>query len=210
MRRIGHHLATRGEREDELRVIAADDVDQPHSVDGRSGAEAEDTASPCEVQRLTWTRHVGHDRVDETGRPGPGEPARQPGADTDQQSRRQLRQLGEVAGTHGLGDLLGARCRPLHGSQPFDGIGDIGRQADDHRRDLVAQIALLGFGAHRDRRHRAQRRGGQFTSIFEVLAERAADHGQGHVVDRRPVDEVAHRLEFGEGEELRVEDAMRA
>ena len=51
---------------------------------------------------------------------------------------------------------------------------------------MLPAAARCGFVAHRDRRHRDQRVGGQLALVEQVGAQPAADDGQHDVVDRRP------------------------
>ena len=90
-----------------------------------------------------------------------------------------------VAGT-ALWRLLAEAIALCISRQPLARVGLVGRQRDDHHRDLVAELALLPLAAHRDRHHRQQRLSRQLVVIDQPAAQRARAHRHHDVVDRQP------------------------
>ena len=98
--------------------------------------------------------------------------------------RREVGQLGQHLGADRLAGGLQVAHRGGDQLQPLDRVLAPDRQRRHHRRDAVAERAVLLLGADADRDHRPQLElAGVVAPGAQVVAERPGDDGEDDVVD---------------------------
>ena len=83
-------------------------------------------------------------------------------------------------------------------AQPFGRICDVGAKWGDHRRHLVAHIALFLSRPNRDRCHRGQRLLRKIILREQIFAHRPADDSQEHIIDLAARGKHPDRLDIGQ------------
>ena len=100
-----------------------------------------------------------------------------------------------------------ARPRFLgYGCEPLDRVGDIRAHPHRHARDLVA--AGRAFAAQGDGHQPGEGFGRQFAFTLQVLAHRAARHGDKHIVQRAARHAGPHPLDMFEGHAHALHDPV--
>ena len=135
-----------------------------------------------EVQRDLRPGHVGHHEV--VHRPGLGQTALRvhPHRDAEDCRSGELTPVLQQGGTDRRAVLLGRRVALGDRAQPLAGIVDLGFQAGEHSRDLIAP-GPVGAVVHRHRHHRHEAVLGQFVAVGQVSPQYPRHQCHHHVVD---------------------------
>ena len=197
--RIGHDFTAGGERDRRLKAIALHDVAQSHPV-----GQAQQPHHAFEFRAGRIDRHWRAGYVGDHGREwrchavGEAEARVKLRAQRHKQRGADFAHLGHVARADRVGHRLGVDGLRMDIGQPFGWACDMRAERSDHRRYLIAHVALFIGRAHRDRRHRGQRLVGQIVVREQVLAHGPANNGKEHVVYLCAGGERADRLDIGQ------------
>jgi hypothetical protein len=147
-------------------------------------------APASHVERLLRAGHIGHHRRGLVGEDVEGdvlhELRRQPGG--GQHAERDHRLVGALQRCHPPPDL----------EDPLEGVVHEYRQQQGDQAEAVAELALVGPGAHVHRHHGAHFDALDGVALFDQVGAQRAGHGGEQQVVHRTAKGLAHRLDFVE------------